>query len=55
MAVGTNAKIRTLANKDTKVMDLGGRVVIPGIIDTHAHMFGTPKLAARRNSAPMAA
>jgi hypothetical protein len=39
MALGTNQEIRTLANQDTKVMDVGGRVVLPGIIDVHSHLF----------------
>ena len=45
MALGANDYIRTLANQDTKVMDMGGRVVIPGIIDGHSHLFGSPALA----------
>ena len=36
-AVGTNAEVRALADAKTRVIDAGGRVVIPGINDAHAH------------------
>lgn len=36
-AVGTTANIRKLAGPRTKVVDLGGRTVIPGLIDSHLH------------------
>ena len=36
-AVGTTAQIRKLANAKTRVIDLGGRTVIPGLIDSHMH------------------
>src|SRR5215469_2258680 len=36
-AVGTTAQIRKLAGTKTKVIDLGGRTVIPGLIDSHMH------------------
>lgn len=37
VAVGKTAEVRKLADKDTKVIDLKGRTVIPGLIDNHAH------------------
>jgi len=37
IAVGSNKEIRKLANKKTKIIDLGGRTVIPGLIDAHCH------------------
>jgi predicted amidohydrolase YtcJ len=37
MAVGTNDAIRNLAGASTKSVDLGGRTVIPGLIDSHIH------------------
>lgn len=37
VAVGKNADIRKRAGKDTKVVDLKGKTVIPGLIDNHSH------------------
>ncbi|OFV96257.1 MAG: hypothetical protein A3F68_09530 [Acidobacteria bacterium RIFCSPLOWO2_12_FULL_54_10] len=37
--VGNNAQIRAMAGANTKVMDLKGRTVMPGIIVTHDHPF----------------
>ena len=36
-ATGTTAQIRKLAGTKTQVIDLGGRTVIPGLIDSHMH------------------
>src|SRR5262245_32867696 len=36
-AVGTTAAIRATAQPSTRVIDLGGRTVIPGLIDSHIH------------------
>ena len=36
-AVGTSAEIRALAGPATRVIALGGRTVIPGLIDSHMH------------------
>ena len=36
-AVGTNAEIRKAAGPKARVIDLGGRTVIPGLIDSHMH------------------
>jgi len=40
MALGTNQEMRELAGPDTQLIDMGGRTVIPGLIQTHYHLFG---------------
>ena len=37
LAVGNSPQIKALAGPKTKVIDLGGRTVIPGLIDSHMH------------------
>jgi predicted amidohydrolase YtcJ len=39
-AVGTSAQIRKLAGPQTRVIDLGGKTVIPGLADNHLHGAG---------------
>jgi len=36
-AVGTSVDIRNLTGPATRIIDLGGRTVIPGLIDSHMH------------------
>ncbi|MEI8150986.1 MAG: amidohydrolase [Hyphomicrobiales bacterium] len=36
-AIGTTGDIRALAGAATRIIDLGGRTVIPGLIDSHIH------------------
>src|SRR6266850_1480588 len=36
-AIGDSPGIRALAGPSTRVIDLGGRTVIPGLIDSHIH------------------
>jgi predicted amidohydrolase YtcJ len=36
-AVGTTADLRKLASPQTRIIDLAGRTVIPGLIDSHLH------------------
>src|SRR5580704_3026657 len=44
-AVGTDKEISSRREAKTKVIDLQGRTVIPGIIDSHTHMlFGAMAL-----------
>jgi len=45
IAVGTTEEIKALAGKDTKVIDLKGNTMLPGINDTHVHstLFGSEK------------
>jgi predicted amidohydrolase YtcJ len=37
--VGTNSEILALADEETRKMDLKGRTVVPGFIDTHPHLI----------------
>lgn len=39
VAAGGLAEVMAWAGRDTKVMDLGGRTAIPGIIDSHLHIM----------------
>ena len=39
VAVGTNQDITRLAGPTTRRIDLGGKAVIPGLIDAHAHLM----------------
>src|SRR5712692_3950815 len=39
-AVGASARIRRLAGRDTRVLDLDGKSVIPGLADDHLHDAG---------------
>ena len=38
VAVGTDAQAERWSGRRTKAVDLGGRVMVPGFIDAHAHM-----------------
>ncbi len=38
--VGSNKGARPYIGPDTKVIDLGGKMVLPGFIDSHAHVTG---------------
>ncbi|WP_308724466.1 amidohydrolase [Metapseudomonas otitidis] len=41
LAVGSDAEINALADAGTQRIDLGGKALMPGLIDTHAHaIFG---------------
>src|SRR5713226_2851201 len=39
IAVGTNQDIARLAGPNTRRIDLGGKSVVPGMIDNHAHIM----------------
>lgn len=41
LATGTNEEIRKMAIKETEVIDLDSRTVVPGLIDTHSHLYET--------------
>ena len=38
LSVGSNKKIRAQAGPNTKVIDLKGKMVLPGLIDSHPHL-----------------
>jgi predicted amidohydrolase YtcJ len=37
VALGTSAEMRKLAGRNTRIIDVAGRTVIPGLIDSHIH------------------
>lgn len=37
LATGSNASIKSITGTQTRVLDLAGKTVVPGLIDTHAH------------------
>ena len=39
LAVGSNTEIRAYAGRQTRQIDLHGRTVTPGLIDSHAHLL----------------
>lgn len=46
VAVGQRAEIEAFIGRDTTVNDLGGRLVLPGLVDAHAHpVFGGERAA----------
>lgn len=47
LKVGTDAEVKALAGPNTKVVDLGGRRVVPGFYDSHAHFLGGGQQLAR--------
>ncbi len=54
VSVGTNAQAERWADRRTRILDLRGRVVVPGFIDAHAHLadaageFGSTRLDGTR-------
>lgn len=40
MALGTNEEMGRLSNSNTRFVDVKGHTVIPGLIQTHYHLFG---------------
>src|SRR5262245_10882387 len=47
LAVGTNAAMRALAGPDTRMVDLHGRTVVPGLIDDHNHQYDVAVVTQR--------
>jgi predicted amidohydrolase YtcJ len=44
VAVGTNAVIQALAGENTRLVDLRGSAVIPGLSDNHDHLYNSEKV-----------
>ena len=40
MKLGSNEEVRAMAGRITRVLDLNGRTLIPGIIESHQHIYG---------------
>jgi predicted amidohydrolase YtcJ len=53
VALGSDQDVREMAGATTKVIDLGGRCVVPGLIDAHVHLswFGLSLLRVRLDGA----
>jgi len=53
-AVGSDAEIRALAGRETRVVELEGRVVVPGFNDAHDHLDDiTPGVVFAATEGPM--
>ena len=59
VGVGTSDEMRRYVSPTTRVVDLNGRAVIPGLMDSHTHMLGAgaaetraPLFRARRSRRP---
>jgi hypothetical protein len=44
VAVGSNAAIQALAGENTRLVDLRGSAVIPGLSDNHDHLYNSEKV-----------
>jgi predicted amidohydrolase YtcJ len=44
-ATGTDEEMRKLSGPETKMVDLAGKMVLPGFIETHCHSIGASKAA----------
>ncbi|MFN5998148.1 MAG: amidohydrolase [Paracoccaceae bacterium] len=44
LAVGSRAEVEALAGQGTRVVDAGGRTLLPGFFESHMHLFGGAEL-----------
>jgi predicted amidohydrolase YtcJ len=44
LAVGARAEVEALAGQGCKVVDAGGRTLLPGFVESHMHLFGGVEL-----------
>jgi predicted amidohydrolase YtcJ len=51
-AVGFRDEVMKLKGPNTRVVDLGGKTLIPGLIDAHGHVFGVGIQALSANMLP---
>ena len=54
-AVGDGSELMRLATAGTRVIDCGGRAVVPGIVDEHCHVFATAAARVGVDCRPAAA
>jgi predicted amidohydrolase YtcJ len=47
LVVGTNEEVRRVITPATQVLDVGGRLVIPGLIEGHGHFMGSASPSCR--------
>jgi predicted amidohydrolase YtcJ len=47
--VGSTADVQKLRGANTRVIDLGGKTVVPGLTDSHCHIFGIGEREMRLN------
>ena len=52
-AVGLNAEVSKLGNRDTRVIDLENKMVLPGLLDSHVHPTGASMFEANHEIPPM--